>query len=517
MTLKAPRAVFMYLLLAVCILPALVMLAPAINDRSTLQALAAMSAPIALFSISFSFLEYQFSPYRTLLGSMPVALRTVAGVLVLVALIPPLLAALGSDARFVLGTWGASVVLALAFGAHVAAKASVANELRVRTSNRRLQAFEGQLHEAAADAAAVSERAFEALDRNVPSHEHDWYPHLGEMKNDPFPFLQAIVGTAAKESDVRISDLATERLVYVADLVISRCGAASLGYRDRKVVEGHVSDGVSDFMSLVASADKSGIVFARSLRIIGGALERAARSRETYSPDVRLLRGALVNGAAQLLERGRSSDAITCITEIRRAAEAGCRRAGRDQTEAHNLSAYGAALESLALRGLEPGDLDFTYRCLQALAWLGCTAVRNDLTNLAAACAGGIAQVGREARAKGVACYWDGCPVSVDGHAMEHLEWLVQACAERMTTESEAAGSEQRSPDVPFVFGPVRTALSRLTGRVHIARAETAQGQARLVVEATQKPHVEQLMTGSGGGEFDYSDFTMVTRQLLRV
>jgi hypothetical protein len=68
---------------------------------------------------------------------------------------------------------------------------------------------------------------------------------------------------------------------------------------------------------------------------------------------------------------------------------------------------------------------DFLYRCLDALGWLGCSAVKNNSRDVGLACLQGLIQLGRESRAANLECFWSNCSLLPFDHAYERIDWML--------------------------------------------------------------------------------------------
>jgi hypothetical protein len=88
------------------------------------------------------------------------------------------------------------------------------------------------------------------------------------------------------------------------------------------------------------------------------------------------------------------------------------------------LNSYPAQIHGLGHRAVEARDTDFLYRCLEAIAWIGCAAVRQDDRAVCATCLQALAQLGREARAGQLECFWRNCLLTPFDHADERIGWV---------------------------------------------------------------------------------------------
>jgi hypothetical protein len=139
---------------------------------------------------------------------------------------------------------------------------------------------------------------------------------------------------------------------------------------------------------------------------------------------------------------------------------------------------------------------------MEALGWLGCSAVRKRNRNVGIACILGIAQLGRLGRAKDLECFHTNCGGAVSFHAYEWIEdiatWIPVPKVE-----------EQRT-----WLNLISEAYSRLLGR----RCEfsiSREGDKSLIQRSgSKKPYLVKSTNNDGERVFDYSN-KLFTRDLL--
>ena len=124
------------------------------------------------------------------------------------------------------------------------------------------------------------------------------------------------------------------------------------------------------------------------------------------------------------------------------------------------LTAYVVAPKVLGLAAIDIGRTEFMYRCLDALGWLGCSALQSNNVTIGIECLQGLIQLGRKARAEKLACFWDSCGLSPYDHA---LEWGAAGHEEKNVPQRSARRAPKtilRLPDLDHAKAAVLNSLT---------------------------------------------------------
>jgi hypothetical protein len=165
----------------------------------------------------------------------------------------------------------------------------------------------------------------------------------------------------------------------------------------------------------------------------------------------------------------------------------------------HGLPQLTNCIKRLGSYAIEKGDSEFLYRCFDAFAWLGCSAVKQQDSGVATACLRALSQLGREVRAKGLECFWSRCPVRPEAHAAERIDWIASWVAKIPEDQRE------------HWIGICDCAYSRLRGRETSIKFEIgSDGKVSIEREFSEKKHTEGYIMQAGSRDVDYSDFTFL-------
>ena len=178
----------------------------------------------------------------------------------------------------------------------------------------------------------------------------------------------------------------------------------------------------------------------------------------------------------------------------------------RNPHEAYNLSSYPADMEGLGRSAIEVRDTDFLYRCLEAIAWIGCAAARQDDRVMGATCLQALAQLGREVRVAGLECFWQKCLLTPFEHVDERIFWIV-SWLPQVPEESRSGWCALTAE-----------ALSRLHGykcRVTLEAEDDGTLQPSAAIDKDM-PHRGSINDNGRLRTIDYSDRNMLKELELR-
>lgn len=171
----------------------------------------------------------------------------------------------------------------------------------------------------------------------------------------------------------------------------------------------------------------------------------------------------------------------------------------REQPEVmleHRLAGYTSRVIGLGETAIELSDSEALYRCLETLAWIGCSAVRYDGTETGRRTAEALVQLGRRARAEDIDCFWDRCARTPYDHTVEHLSWMVSWIP--------------RSVNGRARLGVLGRAASRLQGVKMTLDLDDSTDPPTVTVAKSPSPHKESVEDHGVRRTYDYSDDTMV-------
>ena len=162
----------------------------------------------------------------------------------------------------------------------------------------------------------------------------------------------------------------------------------------------------------------------------------------------------------------------------------------------HRLARYVSRVIGLGESAIELSDSEALYRCMETLAWIGCSAVRYNGTETGRRTAEAIVQLGRRARAANIDCFWERCARTPFDHAVEHLSWMVSWIP--------------RSTNGKGWLGVLGRAASRLRGVEMALDLDETTDPPTVTVVRSDTPYRESVDDHGVRRTYDYSDPTMV-------
>lgn len=194
---------------------------------------------------------------------------------------------------------------------------------------------------------------------------------------------------------------------------------------------------------------------------------------------------------------------ILCEKGVRQWAEgkkSGQRLEGHEESLfwSWNLPKLAAMMQALGSAAVNAGDSEILYRVFDAYGWLGCSALKAGNRDTTAACVRALAQLGREARAKGLECHWDRCAIKPEDHARKSIEWI-------LTWIPKADPGERKG-----FLGICSQSISRLSGVVTKYTMTEQDGEPPIEMATSKEAHVESFSSEAGCRKLDYSDPKML-------
>jgi hypothetical protein len=299
-------------------------------------------------------------------------------------------------------------------------------------SDQRILKFGDQLLASAETARRIPPEMSNDSKVGPPLHEMSWSPLPTIPVNNPLGFLRLLATTAVEQRDLETYQLAVDRALNASALLARHIGDRRLREADLRATEVPIEYAISALVQigLATRGSQERHIFAERFLAKTGVflLDRGVPNYAATDYALRVLGGmALVS--EDLLKAGNDASALVPVIVARQLATEGMgsekETAGmQDVLVNHGLAACATIIKNLGEAAIGLGDTQFLYRCLDALGWLGCAAAREKQHAVGSACANGLVQLGRLARAKQLPCFWNRCALSPADHACERIEWI---------------------------------------------------------------------------------------------
>lgn len=459
-----------------------------------------ISLTIATFSITFSFLQYQFSPYKALLRSISINHQSWCYVLILISLIP--IATLFIDQNHLVQAsilcipilaYGV-VMLPLVASEETNPKILLARAMKPGKIQRFLKTYQTQEKREQDTQESLSFSKPEEM----PMHDYSTKYHSTPVCNDPFSLTNNIIELALKNSDSITYEQTIDQFFRLTDLCLQDERVDyQIGFRFS--INKLISDNFEIIVNIVITNTKSLPLQSLLIYKTGDFLKRKALSSLQTSAPFNDLAASLVGYAKTQLAQNR--DAAIYITSLyRQLAQKGIYHPLKEGTEPtmfkFHLIAYPNYIKTLGQQAIKENNSDYLFRCLEELGFLGCSAVKNNHYQVIIECLQGIVQLGREAKAGHIKCFWRHCALEAIDHADERLHWML-SWLPRLPEKDRDLLAESFS-----------TAFSRIHGTKHNITFQPTDGKVTIVFSDTKEPHIEGYAQERYYRKVDYSDIS---------
>jgi hypothetical protein len=459
-------------------------------------ALLTITATVSVFAVNFSFLEYQFSPYRAALRAVAPS-HVIAAASVLFLALAPIAAAVFQWRTVAVAVFVIPLVMLSSIALALIARHNadpLSNVRREFVGSRLRQFLQYYAQNVRKQLEEISKLQL-STPKQMPIHEFNRRTPPPSELADPYAFAASILAIAIERSDVYVLD-------HVLRMLLRACDYAE-GFHDvtgRKlehpidaVVRQYTVSVLDEIARRSRMQDKTGACCSKFLDVASVYIRGACGLGSQGNELCRRVLEMMTATSKQLLKEGLHNEALTTIVVAREAVQKGMDSPNTTQDlffEA--LTAYVAAPKILGYAAIDLGNTDFLYRCLDVLGWLGCSAVQLDNVTIGIECLQGLIQLGRKSRAANLACFWDSCALSPYDHADERLSWML-SWVFKLAPERQNRW-----------LGVLGEAKSRLRGRTITITVESDKPAYTFHEQDT--PHKILFSSEGHHGEIDFSD-----------
>lgn len=458
------------------------------------------SITIATFSISFSFLQYQFSPYKALLRSLSRRHLWFCYAAVAVALMPLLVLIIN---KTYVPTVGIFCIPLLIYGAILLPSIAIEECDPLQYMQRSLSGGKIQQYlELYKSEEAKSKQKREKLEHSLPGeypmHSFSTKYNTSVIPNDPFALLCNIIELGLKNGDRVIFEEAFNNFFILTDLCVNNeIADYTSGFRFS--VNKQVTDTFEIILGQVAATKNVPMISGLVYKAGDFIKEKAMDKLQTTSPYDELA-GILVNYAKTAMASNR--DCVVYISSLcRELAQKGVYEPEMGERKVFfsiHLTNFAQYLTKIGQEAIRVKDSDILYRCIEDLGFLGCTAVKNNHYHLTIECLQGLVQLGREARAAEVKCFWRHCALDMTDHVEERMQW--------MATWLPQVPEEDRGS----LCDTFSTAYSRLHGKKMQIEMQEIKGVLGVAFKRTEENYIESFSKDKYYQTVDYSDYNEI-------
>jgi hypothetical protein len=473
----------------------------------------AIAFAAATFSVSFSMAAFNASTYRRFHRGFPSRLLWACMVFLLVALTPVAALVVNpssfiATSLFLLPSLAVGGALLLEIARRETDPVTLVERLcSLKKVTKHLRSLVPVL-----DAKIAETKALElSRPEDRPTHEFDWHLPLPLHRDEPLNHLATLGLLAIEHGDLysfkRVLARSIEALDWAENFTPDEIPIGR--YRVRQELRSHVFEAIQR-MSLGLQQNKGTVSLARVAvdTLAEFAVTKSKGHKQTQ--DITFSALYLMETLARhCYESGSTSEIRIPLIVARQLVQKGIDQppACQDDEDApveifefhHALPQLTTCIKRLGSFAVGKHDTEFLYRCFDAFGWLGCAAVKQRHITTATACLRAIAQLGREARAERLECFWSRCPVRPEDHAVERVDWIAGWVAQIPEDEREHWNRLSEC------------AYGRLTGKqTTLVYSPGSDGKTSVERHISNEKYTESYMMLAAARDVDYSDFTFL-------
>lgn len=374
--------------------------------------------------------------------------------------------------------------------------------IRLYASDRRIREFTDKLLATAKRARREAPERKSDLKIPPPSHEISWSPVSNLPANDPYGFLRILSITATEQRDLETFERALDRAFEVVSWLYGSIGQGRLTAKDLSGTDVVLTHGASLLVRIglaTRGAQERQVFAERFLNKLSVFVIETGLPNYSVAELLPHLLTVMESVAEDLLQNQNRAGALIPVITIRQlATEAVESQSPEDRMQAmlimHAVEQCARSLQRLGEMSIRLGHADYLYACFDALGWLGCAAAREDESGVGNACANALAQLGRIARAKKLACFYTRCALLPEDHAYERIQWIITWTAALEGARREGWGESMAE------------AISRLLGRQTSIHYEAKGEKFMCRVDVTEHPYKFTMNDNGRVRTIDYSD-----------
>jgi hypothetical protein len=483
----------------------------AVFPDSLAPGLLAVSVAIAVFAVNFPIFIRQLAKYGAHIGVITGAQATLSIAAFVLALLP-LIVLTSSSRSFLLVSVITIPLVAYSSLALGVIALHETDPIAILNKNASKEAIGTFLLTFAEDAQAQSEQFLEMqlskIRESPPEEFGRTYIEPTTTSKDPFSFLAGFGVAAIQNSDVNTYDNVVRRALEAYILAKSQRheDGSVPGYRVDSALSHHAYQTMRRLSLASYELDKSGAFTARFLNICSSFVRKQAVECEQARGLTQSIVGIMKLATKKMLASENRDLALILVDAARQATQKGLDSSAEQKKDDFMfdliLAYLPRTIKEVGEAAALTRDVRCVLHCMEALGWLGCSAVRKCNREVGIACVLGIVQLGRLGRAKDLECFHTNCGGAVSFHAYQWIKdiatWILV-----LDTEEQATWLDL-----------ISEAYSRLLGRRCEFSISKDGDKSLIQYSCSEKPYLVKLADNDGERVFDYSN-TSFTRDLV--
>ncbi|MCK8817563.1 hypothetical protein MWH28_09360 [Natroniella sulfidigena] len=463
---------------------------------------------IAIFAVNFSFLEYQFSPYRALLESITQVQIITSGLLLLLAISPLIVLIINSS---LVAPIALIMIPLIACASILLTKVSRYESnpivmLNRTCSKKKVDNFLERYSQDIDNHLQEIKRLELSQGGDIP--EHEWservLPHF--HKDDPFNILASLGRLAIENSDVHTFGRVIERSLEAGKWIENKrlVESVSPAYKVKSLLLRHAQQNILRLAIASYELDKSNIFAIKFLEVADLFIKREAARLNQTSRLFKAVLNKMVIVAKNLLQEQDDDSALIPIIVVRQAVQKGLDNPSEEPLFDAKLGNLTHFIKEMGQQAVTARNTEYLYRCLDALSWLGCSAIKRDNYEVGRLCLQGLVQLGRESRAEELECFWTMCVLQPVDHVYKKLKLI----STRVPSLAEAKAREKW-------LKLISTAFSMLCGTKHTVSITDIENK-EIIIEDSKEPYKISITKEGRSRTIDFSNYQFTQEYELR-
>lgn len=458
-----------------------------------------VSLAIATFAITFSFTQYTFSPYKSLLRAVSIRQLLFSLLLVFIAMVPLMTLLFRPD--YV--SQSAIICIPLLLYATILLMV-VAREdsdpyvyLRRTISKKFISRYLSAFGKAAEIALKDKKRLYFHNRGEAPMHDYGSSEHPFFVSGDPFDRICEVISISLTNND----SMVFENAIGAYFIAVDKCIASYLSVQNnehRFKLQQTLTHGLKRICQSVITQSSNTLTQNLVIEKLSRFLkEKAIEHAHTDQPFFDFAK-VLTDYGCKLFDQGNHTGVLMIGALMRELAQKGIADKQEDDSSMidYYLSGFARHIRTLGDKSIEQFNSDILYRCLEELGFLGCTAIKANQYPVSIECIQSLTQLGRSARAAKMKCFYPSCLLEPVDHAEQRIWWML-SWVPHLEPDDRKSWAETFS-----------TAYSRLNGFTINISEQMIDGKLGFSFERTKKAYTMSYSEEGYYRTIDYSDFT---------
>lgn len=465
-----------------------------------------VSLTIATFSISFSFLQYQFSAYKALLRSISLRQMSFYYATIVIALTPLFILIFKKELVVVASFIALPILMYSTILLWVVAREESNPQILLRRkidNKKSLTRFLERTHSQTIEYASKQSRFEFSKGDETPLHDigHPEY-YVMTVPENPFHLVNDVIELALENLDLDVFETALTEFLRLTDTAVEATQAQPLDFRF--TVEHLIESSFERVMIGTLGLTKNSVVHNLFIVRVSEYLKSKALGQEQVrSPFLEMSR-FLAQFAKEILSNNNRDGVILITSLFRQLAQKGIYDNSEKFLFKQHLAIFPTHIKEIGNKAVQANDSDILYRCLEDLGFLGCSAIKHNHYDVGIECLQALVQLGREARVSNLKCFWTHCSLEPVDHAEQRIWWLL-SWVHRLPEKEQERWIQS-----------FETAYSRLRGFSTTIKIDKTGENAVVKFIDTKKPHIESFSEERFYREINYSDFSELKESKLR-